>query len=123
MSDPTVCESEFDPVFICGPPRSGVRLLATVLDGHDVLGSGPELPFIVTMAQQWRDLDETLGVNHEKNYGLERDASRRAFRRAILQLFAERLRRAAKGTFVSPYFAASLCLDTRRRGLPAGKCE
>ncbi len=121
MSDPAVCESEFDPVFICGPPRSGVRLLATVLDGHDVLGSGPELPFIVTMAQQWRDLDETLGVNHEKNYGLERDASRRAFRRAILQLFAERLRLASKKTFVYHSFAAALCMDTLGMVFPEAK--
>lgn len=103
---------EPDPIFVCGPPRSGVRLLATILDGHSELGSGPELPFIVTMAQQWRDLDTTLGVNHEKNYGLKRDATRAAFRGAIMKIFEERLRQAEKRIFVYHSFAASLCLDT-----------
>lgn len=121
MSRSVADEIGSDPVFVCGPPRSGVRLLATILDGHAALGSGPELPFIVTMAQQWRDLDETLGINHERNYGLERDASRRAFRKAILQLFAERLRRAAKGTFVYHSFAAALCMDTLGRVFPQAK--
>lgn len=121
MSHSGAGESESDPVFVCGPPRSGVRLLATILDGHDVLGSGPELPFIVTMAQQWRDLDETLGLNHAKNYGLERDASRRAFRKAILQLFAERLRRASKRTFVYPSFAAALRMETLGVVFPQAK--
>lgn len=121
MSRPIAVESESDPVFVCGPPRSGVRLLATILDGHSALGSGPELPFIVTMAQQWRDLDATLGINHEKNYGLPRDATRQAFRSAMLQLFAERLRRKGKRTFVYHSFAAALCMDALGSIFPRAK--
>lgn len=121
MSRAMAAESESDPIFVCGPPRSGVRLLATILDGHSALGSGPELPFIVTVAQQWRDLDETLGTNHEKHYGLERDASRQAFRSAILKLFAERLRRVGKRTFVYHSFAAALCMDTLGMMFPQAK--
>lgn len=121
MSDSVAVESESDPVFVCGPPRSGVRLLATILDGHAALGSGPELPFVVTMAQQWRDLDATLGINHEKNYDLPRGATRQAFRSAMLQLFAERLRRKRKQAFVYHSFAAALCMDALGAIFPHAK--
>ncbi len=121
MNAPAAAIHELDPFFVCGPPRSGVRLLATILDGHSVLGSGPELPFVVTMAQQWRDLDTTLGVNHEKNYGLNRETTREAFRLAVLKLFEQRLRQAGKRIFVYHSFAASLCIDTLGTLFPQAK--
>jgi hypothetical protein len=100
-----------DPIFVCGAPRSGVRLLGALLDSHPHLACGPELPFIVTMAQQWRDLDSTLGLNHEQHYDHSRAATREAFRAAILKLVAPHLERTRKPRFIFQSFAAAMSLE------------
>ena len=104
-------ESMIDPVFVCGAPRSGVRLLGALLDGHSQLACGPELPFVVTMAQQWRDLEATLGANHEQHYDRPRTATKDAFRAAILKLVAPHLARTRKSRFVFQSFAAAMSME------------
>lgn len=109
------------PIFICGSPRSGVRLLAALLDGHAQLASGPELPFVLTMAQQWRDIQTTLGRNHERHYGLAPAQVRAAFATAILQLTSGRLAAAGKARFVFHSFGATLLVDSFAEMFPAAK--
>jgi hypothetical protein len=103
---------EPDPVIIGGAPRSGVRLLASVLDGHSELASGPELSFVVTLARQWQDIHTTLGENHARNYGLAPECTRENFRSLALQILMSRARAAGKRQFVLHSFAASLSLDS-----------
>lgn len=114
-------ESMADPIFVCGAPRSGVRLLGALLDAHPQLACGPELPFIVTIAQQWRDLDTTLGVNHEQHYAHPRSATRFAFGTAIKKLVAPHLARAGKSRFVFQSFAAAMSLDVLSHVFPQAR--
>lgn len=110
-----------DPLIVCGALRTGVRLVGALLDSNSGFASGPELPFVVTMAHQWRDLDATLGLNHEKHYGVSREASREAFRVAILKLFAPRLIEMRKPRFVLQSFAAAISLEVFGKLFPAAK--
>lgn len=118
---PPTLESIADPVFVCGAPRSGVRLLGALLDDHPHLACGPELPFVVTMAQQWRDLDATLGVNHEQHYDHPRAATRQAFEVAIKQLIAPHLVRTGKARFVFQSFAAAMSLEVLSSVFPQAR--
>lgn len=108
-----------DPVIITGVPRSGVRLMAAILDAHPRLASGPDLPFLITMALQWREIATTLGANHAKFHNLPPESVREAFRSAMLALFEPRLRREGKGRFVMQSFAAMLSLDVLAALFPA----
>jgi hypothetical protein len=112
---------EAEPIFVCGAPRSGVRLLAAILDGHARLASGPELPFILTMAQQWRDIETTLGRNHERHYGLAPAYVRTAFGTTILQLVSLRLQATGKARFVFQSFGVTLLLDTLAALFPSAR--
>ncbi|HEX7061984.1 MAG TPA: sulfotransferase [Woeseiaceae bacterium] len=111
-ADPAVVSLPPDPVIVTGAPRTGVRLLASLLDAHPALASGPDLPILTTMVQQWRQIDGELGANHERHYGVTRAASREAFRAAALKLFAPRLERAGKRRFVVHSFTAAVLLDS-----------
>lgn len=100
-----------DPVIVTGAPRTGVRLVAAVLDGHPALASGPDLPVVATLVQQWRQIDAELGFNHDRHHGIPPEASREAFRAAALKLFAPRLQLAGKKHFVLQSFTAALLLE------------
>lgn len=100
-----------DPIVVTGAPRTGVRLLATILDGHPALASGPDLPFVATLVRQWRSIDSDLSANHSRHHGVPPDASRAAFRAAALKLVAPRLRRACKQRFVLQSFTAAVLLE------------
>src|SRR5437868_203900 len=114
-------ESNSDPIMVCGVPRSGVRLVAALLDAQPALASGPELPFILTMAQQWRDIQRTLGANHERHYGLTPAQVRDAFSASILGLVEQRLRHAGKQRFVFQSFGMLLLLDVFAELFPRAK--
>ena len=100
-----------DPIILTGAPRTGVRLLAAILNGHPKLTSGPDLPFIATLVQQWHRIKSDLGSNHERHYGVPVDASRAAFRSAALKVFAPRLHRTGKERFILQSFAAAVLLE------------
>jgi hypothetical protein len=100
-----------DPIILTGAPRTGVRLLAAILDGHPRLASGPDLPIVATLVHQWADISASLGVNHARNHCVTPDASRAAFRAAALELLAPRLKRTGKTRFVLQTFTAILLLD------------
>ncbi|HEX2140408.1 MAG TPA: sulfotransferase [Woeseiaceae bacterium] len=108
---PTGAPAVPDPVIVTGPPRTGVRLLAAILDGHPALASGPDLPVVATLVQQWRQIDAELGINHDRHHGIPPEASREAFRAAAMKLFATRLQLAGKKQFVLQSFAAALLLE------------
>jgi hypothetical protein len=76
------------------------------------MASGPELPFLITLAHQWRDIDGTLGLNHEQNYALSRDATRTNFRRCVLDLLASRLSSGGKRRLVLNSFGMALALNS-----------
>jgi hypothetical protein len=100
-----------DPIIIAGPPRTGVRLLAAILDGHPSFASGPELPFLLTMAHQWRDIETTLGANHARHYQLSSMQTRENFRSSMLRLVVPRAASAGKARFVYHSFGAAVSLD------------
>lgn len=100
-----------DPVIVTGAPRTGVRLLAAILDGHPALASGPDLPIIATLVQQWHEIHLNLAEHHERNHRLAPDRSRAAFREAVLKLFAPRLESTGKQQFVLQSFTAVALLD------------
>jgi Sulfotransferase family len=100
-----------DPVIVTGVPRSGVRLLAAILDGHTALGSGPDLPVIATLVQQWQEIHANLAEHHERNHRVPPDRSRAAFRDAVLKLFAPRLDSTGKKRFVLQSFTAAALLE------------
>ena len=102
-------ETPTDPVVILGAPRSGVSLLAALLDAHPHLASGPDLPCLVTILRQWRELERTLGVNHARNFGLQPSRRRGAFRAAIESLLRPRLQLTGKRRFVIQSFAGVVC--------------
>jgi hypothetical protein len=77
-----------DPVIVLGAPRSGVRLVATLLAANSAMTSGPQLPFFVTAARGWHDISTKLGPNHDRHYGLDPQVVRAAFERALLSVFA-----------------------------------
>src|SRR5262245_16832029 len=110
-----------DPIVLTGPPRSGVRLLAAILDSHPRIASGPDLPFVVTMALQWREIAANLGANHAKYHGLPPARVREAFARAIRDLFTPRVQAAGKGRFLLQSFAASVSLDVFAALFPASQ--
>lgn len=106
------------PVIVTGAPRTGVRLLAALLDGHPNLASGPDLPALVTVVQQWQELGQSLGANHAAHYGLSRDEVRDSFRSTISSLYAPRLAAAGKARFVIQSFAAVVCVGAFGRLFP-----
>lgn len=77
-----------DAVIVLGAPRSGVRLVSALLAAHAALLSGPQLPFFVTAARGWHDIATKLGANHARHYGLQPQAQREAFERALLSVYA-----------------------------------
>ena len=100
-----------DPIIVAGPPRTGVRLLAAILDGHHACASGPELPFLLTMAHQWRDIETTLGANHARHYLLSSVQTRENFRSSMLSLVMPHVASAGKTRFVHHSFGAAVSLD------------
>lgn len=100
-----------DPLIVTGVPRSGVRLMSALLDAHPELASGPDLPFLVTMAMQWKEIASTLGENHAKYHSLGREQVRDSFRFTAAKLFAPRLEREGKARFIIQSFAAMLSLE------------
>lgn len=100
-----------DPVIVTGVPRTGVRLLAAILDGHPALASGPDLPVIATLVHQWREIHSNLATHHERHHRLTPDRSRAAFREAVLKLFAPRLETTGKQRFVIQSFTAAALLE------------
>lgn len=100
-----------DPVIVTGAPRTGVRLLAAILDGHPALASGPDLTLVAALAEQWRNIESELGLNHARHHGVPPEATRAAFREASLQLLAPRLRSSGKKRFVLQSFSAAVMLE------------
>jgi hypothetical protein len=99
------------PVIVTGAPRSGVRLLCALLDAHPALASGPDLPILVTLLQQWQELQRTLGANHAQHFHLGADRVREAFRSAFAGMVEPRLQAEGKRRFVVNSFASTICLD------------
>jgi hypothetical protein len=110
-----------DPVIVTGAPRTGVRLLAAILDGHPSLASGPDLPVVTTLVQQWHEIRTNLGSNHERHHGVPPEASRAAFRNTALRLFAPRLQLTGKQRFVLQSFSAAMLLDKFAALLPEAR--
>jgi hypothetical protein len=110
-----------DPVIVTGAPRTGVRLLAAIMDGHPSLASGPDLPVVTTLVQQWHEIRTNLGSNHERHHGVPPEASRAAFRDTALRLFAPRLQLTGKQRFVLQGFSAAMLLDKFAALLPGAR--
>jgi len=110
-----------DPVIVTGAPRTGVRLLAAILDGHPSLASGPDLPVVTTLVQQWHEIRTNLGSNHERHHGLPPEATRASFRDTVLRLFAPRLHLTGKQRFVLQSFSAAMLLDKFAALLPEAR--
>lgn len=121
VAGPATPDTPEDPVIVTGAPRTGVRLLATILDGHPALASGPDLPIVATLVRQWRQIEGELGANHRRHHGVSPEASRGAFRAAALKLLAPRLRLTSKRRFVLHSFAAALLLDAFAAMFPAAR--
>jgi hypothetical protein len=100
-----------DPLIITGAPRSGVRLLAAILDSHPALASGPDLPILVTLLQQWREFRRSLRDNHERHFKLSSEHVQGAFREAFAGMVGPRLAAVGKRRFVVNSFASTVCLD------------
>jgi len=100
-----------DPVIVTGVPRTGVRLLGAILDSHPALSSGPDLPVIATLVQQWHEIHSNLSEHHERNHHVVPDHSRAAFREAAMKLFVPRLESTGKQRFVLQSFTAAMLLD------------
>jgi hypothetical protein len=114
-------DAPLDPIIVTGAPRTGVRLLAAVLDGHPTLASGPDLPVVTTLVRQWHEIHENLGSNHERNHGVSSEASRGAFREAALKLVAQRLKLTGKRRFVLQTFSAAMLLNQFAAVFPAAR--
>lgn len=110
-----------DPVIVTGAPRTGVRLLAAILDAHPAFASGPDLPFLATLVRQWQTISSELGPNHARHHGIPLQASRAAFRSAALEIFAPRLRRTGKGRFVLQTFTAAVLLQPFAELFPSAR--
>lgn len=110
-----------DPIIVTGSPRSGVRLLAAILDGHPKLASGPDLALPVTVARQWQEIQRTLGVNHERHYGLQPEVVRGSFRAVVLRVLAPRLEKTGKRRFVIHSFAAAVSLEALAALFPSAQ--
>lgn len=100
-----------NPVIVTGIPRTGVRLLAAILDGHPALASGPDLPVVATLVQQWQEIHSSLGAHLERNHRVAPADSRAAFREAVLKLFVPRLESTGKQRFVFHSFTVLPLLD------------
>jgi hypothetical protein len=100
-----------DPIIVTGVPRTGVRLIAAILDGHPALASGPDLPAIATLVHQWHEIHSSLAEHHERNHRVAPGQSRAAFREAALRLFVPRLQSTGKQRFVLQSFAAVALLE------------
>jgi hypothetical protein len=109
------------PVIVAGAPRTGVRLLAAILDAQPTLASGPDLTCLVTIVRQWHEIDATLGGNHARHHGLDREATAAAFRATVCRIVAPRLALAGKCRFVLQSFAAVVCLDRFAELFPAAR--
>jgi hypothetical protein len=110
-----------DPLIVTGVPRSGIRLMAALLDAHHELASGPDLPFLVTVAMQWKEIATTLGENHAKYHALGPEAVRNAFRLAVNRLLEPRLKAEGKTRFVVQSFAALLSLESMAQLFPTAR--
>lgn len=110
-----------DPIVVTGAPRTGVRLVAAVLDGHPALASGPDLPIVATLVRQWREIENELGANHHRHHGVSPEANRAAFRAAALRFFAPRLQLAGKRRFVFQSFAGAVLLEPFAALFPAAR--
>lgn len=108
-------------MIVTGVPRSGVRLMGALLDAHPELASGPDLPILVTLAMQWREIATTLGENHAKYHALSREQVRNSFRFAAWRLLEPRLMREHKSRFVIQSFAAMLSLEALAGLFPAAR--
>lgn len=110
-----------DPVIVIGAPRSGVGLLAALLDAHPRLASGPDLPCLITILRQWRDLERTLGASHSRHFSLQPSRRRSAFRAAIESLLRPRLQLTGKRRFVIQSFAGVVCPELFRELFPQAR--
>ena len=110
-AEPGAGNLPLDPIIVTGVPRTGVRLLAAILDGHPALASGPDLPVIATLVQQWHEIHTNLAEHHERNHRVPPDCSRAAFREAVLKLFAPRLESTGKKRFALQSFTAVALLE------------
>ena len=97
-----------DPVIVTGAPRTGVRLLAAILDGHPRIASGPDLTLVAALAGQWRRIDSELAHNHAEHHAIPPEASRAAFRAAAMELLTPRLRQSGKERFALQTFTAAV---------------
>jgi len=110
-----------DPIIVIGAPRTGVRLLAALLDGHPRLASGPELPCLVTILRQWQELEHRLGRNHERHFRVTPQCRHQAFREIIESLLRPRLLMTGKRRFVIQSFAGVVCPDLFQRMFPSAR--
>ncbi len=99
-----------DPVIVWGAPRSGVHLLAAVLDAHPALVSGPELSFVSMMVSRWRGIDRILD-QRRAGKGVSRAQARSAFRAALRELLTPLLARTGKRCFVYHWVGGHVELD------------
>ncbi len=110
-----------DPVIVIGAPRSGVGLLAALLDAHPRLASGPDLPCLITILRQWRELERSLGASHSRHFGLQPSRRRSAFRAAIESLLRPRLQLTGKRRFVIQTFAGVVCPELFQELFPQAR--
>ena len=99
------------PIIVTGALRSGVRLLAAVLDQRPDLASGPELPFIHTIVRQARDIEMHIGGNLAQHHEIEPHTLKRLFRELIADLVAAQCDSGRARRFVLHSFAAAVALD------------
>ncbi|HEY7753912.1 MAG TPA: sulfotransferase [Steroidobacteraceae bacterium] len=110
-----------DPIVVIGAPRTGVRLLAALLDGHVRLASGPELPCLVTILRQWQELEQRLSRNHERHFRVTPQCRHQAFRDIVESLLRPRLLMTGKSRFVIQSFAGVVCPDLFQRMFPSAR--
>jgi hypothetical protein len=107
-----------EPIIVTGPLRSGVRLIAGVLDQRAELASGPELPVLHTIVRQACDIGATLGANLARHHALPPQSVHRLFRGVVADLVAARLAAKRVERFVLHSFAAALALEDYATVLP-----
>jgi hypothetical protein len=110
-----------DPIIVAGAPRSGVRVMASLLSGHAAIASGPQLPFLVSAARHWHDITTKLGTNHARHYGVEPERVREAFQQALLGVYAGRACRACNPRPLIHSYAAGATLGIFADLFPGAK--
>lgn len=83
------------PIFLGGCPRSGLTLLRVLLDGHPDISCGPDSG-VVSLVRAARDLRESLGDLHARDFDLPRDKVRANFAVAIDAIVGARARAEGK---------------------------